>query len=151
MSDLNLPEKFHALHFITQNVRICLDINYIRKVLLLAMLEPMPSGPDYLAGLLNIAGESIPVCDLAMCMGLQRKDAYSIDTPMLICTTGTAKTGLLVDKILGITELHKRELQMQTDFDPASSPFQAIATIDAELSLLINPGYLNKMAKLNDG
>jgi purine-binding chemotaxis protein CheW len=130
--------KFWLLHFLTQNVRVCIELQYVEKVLQLMMLEPVPGGPDELAGLLNLAGKSIPVIDLALYLGLSRDKLYLLNTPILICSLDSHQIGIIVDDVLGLENVLNNDFQMRGEFDATNSPFSAVVTIENELSLLIN-------------
>src|SRR5579871_1770841 len=97
--------KLQVLHFLVSNVRMCIDLKYIKKVLPLVQLERIPGSPVYLVGLLNLAGKSIPVIDLAMRLGLHRHQAYTIDMPILICFDNEHEVGFIIDKVLGLATI----------------------------------------------
>jgi len=127
-----------VLHLLICHVRICIALEHINKVLPLASLEPVPGGPEYLVGLLNLAGKSIPIIDLATYLGLPRDDNYTVDTPILICNYDDQKFGMIIDHVKGISTVEDETLQMCDEFKKDNSPFLAVVTIDSELSLLIN-------------
>ncbi|TAK75766.1 MAG: chemotaxis protein CheW [Gammaproteobacteria bacterium] len=135
-----------VLSFLLQKVRICAELKYVTKVLRLAQLEPVPGSATYLAGLLNLAGESTPVIDLALYLGLQRCEDYSLETPILICSNEQQKIGMIVDNIIGLTSMEEYTLQMQDEFNRADSPFIAVVKIKNELTLLIN---MNRILETN--
>ncbi len=134
--------SLQILSFMSQKVRLCAEIKYIDKVIQLVRLEPVPGSPTYLVGLLNLAGESIPIIDLALRLNLQRSENYSLDTPILISKYAHKKMGILVDNIMGLTTLKEKNLQIHEEFKHENSPFLAAANVDNELALLINMPFL---------
>jgi len=126
------------MHFLIKNVRAGIELSHINKVILLPELEPVPGGPVYLAGLLNLAGKSITVIDLAMCLGMERSHRYTLETPIIICTDEQSYLGIIVDKILGLEAIDPMEIQMKDKLDQPDSPFMGVATIANNLTLLIN-------------
>jgi len=142
MSESSTKTKLQVLQFLSQNLRICVDIKYVDKVLPLVFLEAVPGGPLYLAGLMNLAGKSVPVIDLAMCFGLERKSPYSLDAPILLCSDNLHQAGIIVEKILGLSDIEENSIQMRSEFNKPESPFIASITSKNKLSLLVNMPFI---------
>lgn len=145
MTEAIRKKEEKVLHFLSQNVHVCIELNYVSKVILLPALEIIPNAPSYMVGLLNLSGISIAIIDLAIAFGLTRTQPYSLDTPILICTDNNNQIGLLVDQIIGLTQITESSLQMQDKLRNKNSPFQAVATVNSTLSLLINMPYIFQM------
>jgi len=141
-----LNEKLKVLHFILRDIQLCVDLQYVEKVFLLPMLEAVPGSPIYFAGLMNYQGESVPMIDLALRIGLTRDLPYSLDTPFLLCSTTAARVGLIVDKIIGLTEIDKGLLQMHDKFVSNHSPFSGAIAQAAGISLLIDVSQILKFS-----
>ncbi len=137
MPNLPIKYKLQVLHFLLQNVRFCMDVQYIEKILPLVFLETVPNSPAYLAGLMNLTGKSIPVIDLAMRLGFTPNKPYRLTTPILLCTDG-AQAGLIIDEVLGLADVEEEIMQMREEFNNASSLFIAAIALDTGVSLLIN-------------
>lgn len=145
MKDSTVKHNFQVIHFLVQGIHLCIDLTYIEKALFLVALEFVPSSTDYLVGLMNYAGESIPVIDLALRLGLTRQKPYNLDTPLLICFDGQHHVAIVVDEILNMFNVYDQELQMQDDFKQEDSPFLAVIKNVNNLSLLINDKVLFDM------
>lgn len=130
--------KLQVLHFILQNVRFCVDIQYLEKVLSLVLIEAIPNSPAYLVGLMNLAGQSIPIIDLAVRLGFNRREQYSLDTPILLCSEGNHRAGFIIDKIVELADVSPTSIQMNDEFTQADSPFLAAIALETEVSLLVN-------------
>lgn len=146
MVDILERTSIQALHFVVQRVRICVELDFISKILPLTLLETVPQAENYLAGLLNLAGTSVPVIDLALCLKLPRKDLYTINTPIILCMIEHQYLGIVVDHILGLVNFEKNNMQMNADFKQNQSPFKGVVTLHDELSLLLDPNYLLTMS-----
>jgi purine-binding chemotaxis protein CheW len=137
-----IPKKqLELMQLSLQNATVCIDLEYIDKVLPIVMLETVPGGPLYLAGLMNLAGESIPVIDLAIRLGMARKKRYSLNMSIILCSHQSHQVGLIVDKIIGLSQVNSDILQMANDFE-ANSPYKATVTIDEKIALIINIEYV---------
>lgn len=138
MNGLLPGNKFQVLHFLLGDVRFCMEIKYIEKISPLVLLEVVPNSPPFLAGLMNHAGKSIPVIDLAIRLGFKRNKSYSLDTPILLCSENSRETGLIIDQIIGLDHIEADAIQMRDDFNNEDSLFLAAITLETEVALLIN-------------
>ena len=124
MSDKPPDTQLTVVHFLFQNIHACIELQYIDKVLPLPLLEAVPGSPAYLIGLMNLAGKSIPVIDLSLRLGMQRVIPFALDMPILLCSDGDQKTGIIIDKVLGLVNIEETELQMRHDFSKNESVFK---------------------------
>jgi purine-binding chemotaxis protein CheW len=138
MNSLLLGNKFQVLHFLLGGVRFCMEIKYIEKISPLVLLEVVPNSPPYLAGLMNHAGKSIPVVDLAIRLGFKHNESYSLNTPILLCSENSRETGLIIDQIIGLDYIEADAIQMREEFSNENSLFLAAITLETEVALLIN-------------
>lgn len=131
-------DQSQVLKFIVQNTHICINLTYVDQVLPLMRLEPVPGSAPSLAGLMNLGGNSIPVIDLGICLGLNRTQKYSLDTPILLCSEKEQKLGLVIDSIFGLEEITGHSFQMTQAFEKLNSPFLGVIETTEGLSLLMN-------------
>jgi len=132
-----MKKNMMVLQFIINHMHICADIQFIDKVILLPLVEPIPGAPFFIAGQINVAGHSLPMLDLTLYLGLERKKSYSLDTPILLCKEQNHRAGIIVDKLLSLDEVSTTHLQMKEKFDKESS-FKASLLIKDKLTLLLN-------------
>ncbi|PWY55724.1 chemotaxis protein CheW [Legionella qingyii] len=133
-----LPKNLTVLHFLLQDIQVCMDLRYIERILPLPMLEIVPSSPVYFAGLMNFKSNCIPVLDLAIGTGLTRNEVYPLNTPILLCADGTHQVGLIVDKVLGLSPVDEQQIEIHEEFTSNNSPFFGAVTLETGVSLLIN-------------
>lgn len=138
MQKVAAKNKLPLISLLIKNVRVCLPLAQVSKILPLMMLQGIPNSPPYVLGLLNLAGKSIPVIDLAVRLGFERDKPYSLDMPIILCTNESKELALLADKVLGLTDIIETNLQMQNQFNASNSPFLGSVSIDNKLSLLLN-------------
>jgi len=138
MEKLPQNECFQVLHFTTQKVHLCQKLNTVQRIFPLMELEIIPNSPDYVAGLLNLAGEGIFIIDLSLRLGLHRKKSYTINTPIILCQMDSQHIGMIVDNVIGIDEIENTQLQMEDEFSKTDSPFLAAVVFNHQLSLLLN-------------
>lgn len=139
-------QLFQVLHFRVVNTMLCTNLCTITKVLPLMQLQKLPSSRSYVAGLMNLGGESIPVVDLGMRIGIERDQDYRLDTSILLVQEDNHQLGIIVDSILGIDEVNEDQLQMKDEFNQPNSYFKSAVTRGKEVSLLLN---LKKILQLD--
>jgi purine-binding chemotaxis protein CheW len=142
---MNTKTKLPILHFQVKEMRLCAYLKYITKVLPLPMLDTLPGSPDYVAGLMNLAGKCVPVIDLRMRLGLSRDEDFSINSPLLLCEFNDDCAAIIVDDISGIVETDMLEVQAKPEFAQGMSLVLGAITLDNKLALLIDvEGLLQK-------
>lgn len=77
----------------------------ITRLVSLPRLQVVPEAPDELLGLMNLGGEPVPVVDLGVRLGIPRRAAYDLDTPILLTEARVGGIGLVVDEVLGVREV----------------------------------------------
>lgn len=127
------------LLFATPNVKGCIDINDIDKIMPLAQIEPIPNAQKCCVGLLNLAEECIPILDFELSVGIDRQIPYSTQSSIILIKKNNKKMGIIVDTIQGISLIDKSNLT-SLDNKP-NSPFKGSLNNQGNLSLLVNPDY----------
>lgn len=142
--------KIKLLNFLVKDIHMCAYLNNVEKVLPLVALEHVPGAPSYLVGLMNMKGKIIPVIDLAMLLSLVREKKYTLDIPILLLSNKQKEVAVIVDNILGLTEIEITQLQMSNEFEKNDSPYLASITHDSDSSLLININYFLEIDLIKD-
>ncbi|HHX3355156.1 TPA: chemotaxis protein CheW [Legionella anisa] len=161
-----LPKNLTVLHFLLHDIQVCMDLHYIEKILPLPMLEIVPSCPVYFVGLMNLKNKCIPVLDLAICTGLTRNEEYPLNIPILLCSdkphskpveeretgmspqahedsgTEAHQIGLIVDKVLGLSSIDEKQIEIHEEFTRTNSPFLGAVTLETSVSLLLNINWV---------
>lgn len=127
-----------VLHFLLQDIQACIELCYVEKVLPLPMLKIVPSCPVYCAGLMNLKSKCIPILDLAISTGLMREQTYPLNIPILLCDNGSHQIGLIVDQILGMSNIDEKKIEIHDEFTNRGSPFFGAVTLETGVSLLID-------------
>ncbi len=144
-------ESSQVLQFQVEKINACATLSFVNKVILLPYLEKVPGSPRHLAGLMNHAGQSIPVIDLAMYLQLNAEQTYTLATPIVICTMGSRQMGLIVKRVLGLSMMQADSLQMADQFGASHSPFIATIHLNSALTFLLNiPKLMSDHANIGD-
>ncbi len=94
--------------------RYGLPLSVVARVLPAAALKQLPLAPPFVAGLLDLHGEPVPVIDLARLAGLD-SEAVCFDTRIVLVDYaqdggGTRPLGLLAGHVSGIVALQQAAL-----------------------------------------
>ena len=140
-----------VLHFRVSNMQLCVPLDCVSKVLPLMTLQPVPGAQPYLRGLLNLHGISIPVMDLAARLGHTAAQSYTIDTPILLCNSGTRCAGLIISEVQGVRSIDNRDRQITDLLSEGHLPFLAVFNSQYGLSLMLDIKKVLDMSMLDDG
>lgn len=141
MNNIIKNEQKIVLNFFTEQVHLCIDLKYVYKVIPIAKLARIPKSPEYFAGMLNLAGKSIPIIDFDIRLGLARKNLYILNNKIILFEYKNKNIGIIVDKIIGLETLFKDDFQKNETNDD-NSFFKGTVIINDELLYFININYL---------
>lgn len=118
--------------------RFCLRLADVERLLPLMQWQPVPDGPDYLLGLMNLRGEAVPVLDLARRLGLPGRERYDLDLPVVLASLGGLRAGLVVDEVLGVKAVPRTALRGEALFRDGLPPVLSAVTGDDGTALLLD-------------
>ncbi len=131
-------ELQQILQFMVQDIHCCVRLDHVERVLPLMALQSVPAGPDYLVGLLNLHGTSVPVVDASIRIGQEVSEGYDVNTPVLLCSNDERRIGLVVSEVVGVEFVSMGDLQMRSDFEGVKAPLLAVIETEKQLSLLLD-------------
>lgn len=113
--------------------RYGLRLTAIVRVLPLLELKQLPLTPDYVAGLMDLHGEPVPVIDLSRLAGLAPAP-LQFDTRIVVvdyrAPAGKSHAlGLMASRVRGIADVHQEQLG---DSGVATAPFLGQVASDAD-------------------
>lgn len=140
-----------VLHFRVSGMQLCVPLDYVYKVVPIMSLQPVPGAPPYLRGLMNLHGTSIPVMDLAMRLGHKSSQKYTLDTPILLCSSGDRRAGLIISEVRDVRSIENQERQMTNLLKDGDLPFLAVFNTQDGLSLMLDIQRVLDMGMTDDG
>ena len=84
------------LIFITDNLKLGVDAEYVVEILNDHYAAYLPMMPDYIRGIFNMRGQIIPVLDIRLRLG---KPANDEDTLLVVLNFDNTQVGILVDAV----------------------------------------------------
>ena len=94
-----------ALLFAANGGRFLTRLAALDEILMPARLSPLPGAPGFIAGLLNLRGEALPVLTLAERLGGIRPSGWRHGNRILRFAAAGHPLGLIVDTVAGIRTL----------------------------------------------
>lgn len=109
--------------FAVAGARFAIHAGYLREVLPLPAVTPIPRTPGHLVGVIDLRGQLLPVFDLANVLGLPA--GLPGENPrILACGVGKAEFGILADEVTGIEKIRSTEMRAAlADSVPGGPPW----------------------------
>jgi purine-binding chemotaxis protein CheW len=98
------------------------DLFSIDKVFRAAALMTVPQAPEFVLGLINIAGKIIPVIDIRRRLRLPMRE-LDIRDRIVIARVSGRSAAFIVDEIAGVMPLSDDRLEQSTDIYPEMGPY----------------------------
>lgn len=135
------PDTFQFLTIKVANLLACVDLSNVERTFSLVEIKPMPGSAPYVVGILNYAGNSLPVIDLAIRLGLN-SSPYLLDTPIMVCTHEKKSIGVIVQDIVGVQSQSEHEIQLADQLSGFGSAFSASVHTELGLALMLDVPWL---------
>jgi purine-binding chemotaxis protein CheW len=103
-------DRLSVVEFTLAYERYAVATAWVREVVPLRELTPLPGAPAFVAGLINVRGRVVSVVDLKAFFELPPKGLPELNR-VLIVAKQALEFGLLVDAVTGVGELRLQALQ----------------------------------------
>ncbi len=113
------------LLFSLGETRCALDVAAVERVLPAAEVTPLPDAPATVLGLINVAGELMPVINARRHFHLPPRDMELTDR-LIVTRRDGRPLALLVDAVEGVAELSEQAVTRMVPGDPGSTSTVAI-------------------------
>jgi len=130
--------EHYLLHISCKEHRFCLPLGQVERLMLLMEVQTIPQAPDYLIGLMNLNGEAVPVIDLALRIGIQHNDRYTIQTPLILLKHQELKAALIIDNIEAVKPVSQEQLRGEKLFQGGLPPVKATVSMSDGTALLLD-------------
>ncbi len=103
--------------FALDGQRYALKLAAVERVLRAAEITPLPKLPDIVLGVLNVAGEILPVLDIRRRFHLPSRETDPADH-LILARTARRRVALVVDRVSGVVERPEAEVIPAEDVLP---------------------------------
>lgn len=135
------PDACQVLMVRVGGILACIDLSNVERTFSLVAMQAMPGSAPYVAGIMNYAGSSLPVIDLAIRLGLP-SPPYTPDTPIMVCVHQQQHMGVIVQDIVCIQALLDQDQQLTREFSHYGAAYRASAHTAQGLALLLDSAWL---------
>ena len=133
-SDMNGEENF--ITFAIDGLRFGVDLSKTERAFRAVFVTPLPGSPDTVLGAVDVSGEIVPVVDLRMKIGLEKREIELTDHFLLV-QTKKRRLILVVERIEGILRYSGGHITQIGDLVPGLSYISGVVR-DEEGLILIN-------------
>ncbi len=103
-----------------------IDIMDVKEIVKIQEIRPIPNAPSYVAGILNLRGNIIPIINLHVRFNLKKPELSEEDkllSGIIIIDVDNMQVGIIIDKVAKV---------MTVEVDSIQQPPQLISGIGAE-------------------
>ncbi|MFZ5651758.1 MAG: chemotaxis protein CheW [Bacillota bacterium] len=111
--DIGAPDEdgFEVVEFMLSGEGYAFESVYVREVLPLKDLTPVPCTPPFVLGIINVRGQILSVVDIRQLFSLPQKGITGLNKVIVACA-GDMETGILADDILGTRKIAHGQLKV---------------------------------------
>lgn len=120
-----------------EDMRIALPLPCVERVVRAVHLAALPSAPDIVLGVVNLAGRVIPVVNMRRRFRLPERD-ISLTDLLVIARTGHRTVALVVDHASGVFEYAEPDVVNADTIFPGLEYLDGIMKLGANLILIHN-------------
>lgn len=92
------------LTFVSDNINFGVSTDYIIEIISNHMICPLPMVPDYIKGIINLRGQTIPIIDIRLRMGKMPQE-YTDTTCIIILDVHDVSVGIVVDSVTQVQDI----------------------------------------------
>jgi purine-binding chemotaxis protein CheW len=133
-----MSETRQLVIFTLADEEYALPITRVQEIIRYTEPRSVSSPTPWIRGVINLRGKIVPVCDLAMRLGLTHDHADTAKIAVIETAGGTA--GVIVDSVQEVLTITTDQIEPIATAD--SDYIDGIAKLQERLSILLNPDGL---------
>ena len=128
-----------------------LEIDKIIEIVELSAVTPVPETPDYIAGVINLRGQVVPLIDIRCRFKCSSGDLENKRRCVVIVDFEGAHIGLMVDNVLELADIPDENISPppQVGNDYVHVFVKAIGVVDSKMMLIIDPERIVNFSDLD--
>jgi purine-binding chemotaxis protein CheW len=99
-------ELLQLVSFKISNEEFGIDILSVQEINRMLQITKVPNTPDFIEGVINLRGRVIPVIDLRVKLGMERKE-HSKETRIVVVEIKNKTIGFIVDEVSEVLRIPK--------------------------------------------
>ena len=143
-------ELLQLLSFIVDDEEYALELSETSEVIKMREITEMPHALFFIAGIISLRGEIIPVISMQKRLGLKEKDIDLNENRMIIASHADIKIGLIVDRIMGVVKVNPNSIESTSNIqqDAGGEFIRGVVHHKDRLIILLNLPMLIKMEEV---
>jgi purine-binding chemotaxis protein CheW len=119
------------------------EVEFVREILGIREISLLPKAPDFVAGVIDVRGKTVPVVNLRLKLGLQAAEATEMTRILVLeldLEKGPVSVGLLADQVFEVAEIEEAEVEETPDVGVAwnSDYIRGISRLHGGFVILFN-------------
>ena len=116
-----------------------IDIHQIQEINRMTDITRVPNAPDYVKGVMNLRGKTVPVMDLRSRLDLKQKE-YDDDTRIIVVTINKEIIGFIVDFVTEVIRIPYDKTEPPPDFIKSIDTdfIKAVGKVNNNLIILLS-------------
>jgi len=149
MNDEQATQKGKNLTFNVDNETYGFEIKYVRQIIGLQEITPVPEQPRYIKGIINLRGQIIPIMDIRLKFQKEEKD-YDDRTCIIVLDVEELSIGVIVDRVSEVIEIDDANITDAPEFDQEISDryIRGIGKIGEKVVILLDCKQLIKHGEI---
>ena len=137
MSDAVAPDQLVV--FSLGDEEYALPITHVHEIIRYTEPRSVACDSPWIRGVISLRGKIVPVCDLAVRLGLATAEADERDRKIVIVETETDMAGVIVDEVEEVMTIDPEQLG-EVPGHAATASVEAIVKVGDRLVILLDPG-----------
>ena len=130
-------QTWEVLGFSIADVRYALEAEWVREIVVLKELTPLPCTPPFVQGVVNIRGRIVSAVDLRCFWGVP--ELGIVDFHRIIVLHGHGmEFGVLADTIEGVAQVSEKDLRHEAAALPSGIPAQFVKGVASGHGILLD-------------
>lgn len=135
MKNITNNETTKIVLFSLDEPRYALYLNSVERVIHAVAITPLPNSLEKVIGIINMQGEIVPVIDIRKIFRLPSHE-LNIDDQFIIAKTSKRMVALVVDEVMGVTDLVNEKIKDPEKTLPFADYLNGISIFENNIILI---------------
>lgn len=121
--------------FTVEEQQFAIELSSVERVVRAVEITPLPNAPAHIKGVINVAGDVIPVINMLTLLGMADREIRLTDQ-LILCCLQKKRAALWVTKVKKIATFNSDELIPARDVFPELESVDYVVKDDAQIILI---------------
>ena len=121
--------------FTLDGQRYALHLSVVGRIVRAVEITPLPSAPEIVTGVINIAGDVVPVVNIRRRFGIRERE-LQLNDHLVIARTSRRMVALISDAVQGLIEVTAPSVVRPNDVVPGTVYLEGIAKLEEGMILI---------------